>query len=104
MLLFFLAISLVIQNTCPYGLAAKTGFIAKETHHCHCKKYPSSKPEADDSAKKVISQAGQIFVFIIGGSINPAPPSSPEISCSFQEANFYKNIFSEPAVKPPIPV
>jgi len=102
LLLLFLAFSLLIQNTCPYGFAAKTGFIAKENHHCHCKKYPSSKPEADDSAKKVISQTGQIFVFIVGDSINPAPLSFPEISCSLQEMNLYKNISSEPAVKPPI--
>ncbi|RJQ41680.1 MAG: hypothetical protein C4550_01165 [Nitrospiraceae bacterium] len=102
--LLVLAVSLIIQNTCPYGLAAKTGFTAKEVHHCPLKKYSPSKTDADDSAKKAMFQAGQTFVFTVGSSINAKPMSLPEVSCSIPDMYPYKNIFAEPPLKPPRPV
>jgi len=101
LLLFFLAISLVIQNTCPYGLAAKTGFMAKEIHHCPLKKHSPAKADADDSAKKVTFQSGQTFVFTVGNANTTAPLSSKKIAFFFSEINLYKNISTEPPIKPP---
>lgn len=99
LLILFLLVSFLVQNTCPYGLAAKTGFAAKEIHHCPMKKH-SSKPD-DDSSSKVMRQTGQTFVFTVNRAINAAPFSSPKIFYSVSELNIYKNIFSEPPAKPP---
>lgn len=101
LLLLFLAFSLIIQNTCPYGMAAKTGFAAKEIHHCPLKKHSTSKTDADDTAPKAMFQPGQTFVFTVSRAINAAPLSSPKIFYSVSELNIYKNIFSEPPAKPP---
>jgi hypothetical protein len=101
MFLLFLAFSLIIQNTCPYGMAAKTGFVAKEIHHCPLKKHSTSKTDADDTAQKAMFQTGQTFVFTVSNAINATPLSSPKVYFSFSEINPYKNIFAEPPAKPP---
>ena len=101
MFLLFLALSLIIQNTCPYGLAAKTGFTAKEVHHCPLKKHSPTKADADDSAKIAMFQTGQTFVFTVGCAINAAPMPFPEVAFTSPDMHFYKNIFSNPATKPP---
>ncbi|HEX8949985.1 MAG TPA: hypothetical protein VF790_13535 [Dissulfurispiraceae bacterium] len=53
LLLFFLALALVVQNTCPYGFAAKTGFAAPHTHACPLKasRHHGPAKERDTSGK-----------------------------------------------------
>jgi len=101
MLLLLLVFSLIIQNTCPYGMAAKTGFVSKEIHHCPMKKHSQTKNDADNALQKTILQAGQIFVFTVGSAINMRQISYSETSGLFLDTSAYKNIFSEPPIKPP---
>jgi hypothetical protein len=101
MLLLFLVFSLIIQNTCPYKMAAKTGFVAKEIHHCPIKKHSQTKNDADNATQKNVLQAGQIFVFTVGSAINIMQISYSETSGLFPDTSAYKNIFSEPPIKPP---
>jgi len=100
LLFLFLAVSLIIQNTCPYGMAGKTGFVSKEMHQCPLKKLSHSEADTDDAAKKTVFQAGQAFVFI-GNALNAIPVSVSEVSISFSAPDLYKNFIAEPPIKPP---
>lgn len=101
MLLLFLVFSLIIQNTCPYGMAAKAGFAAKDIHRCPLRKHSQTKTNSNNTAQQTVLQAGQTFVFTVGIAISAMPLSSSEGSGFFPEIDIYKNIFSEPLVKPP---
>jgi hypothetical protein len=82
-------------------MAAKTGFAAKEIHHCPMKKHSQTKNDADNAPQKTVMQAGQIFVFTVGSAINIMQTSYSETSGLFPDTAAYKNIFSEPPIKPP---
>ncbi|HAK88350.1 MAG: hypothetical protein A2077_05020 [Nitrospirae bacterium GWC2_46_6] len=82
-------------------MAAKTGFAAKEIHHCPLKKHSQEKADADNTPQKAAFQAGQTFVFTVSSAISAMPLSSQEGSGLLPEMAIYKNNFSEPPVKPP---
>lgn len=48
-LLLLLSLALVLQNTCPYGFAAKTAFVAPHTHDCPLKKDHQAPSKEGDS-------------------------------------------------------
>jgi len=100
LLIFLIGFSIAVQNTCPFGLAGKIGFMPKEVRHCHLKKQLPAKANAD-CAKKATLQTGQAFVFIVGNADTTAPLFSQEIASFFPEMNFYEDIYWEPPVKPP---
>jgi len=101
LLIFLVGFSISVQNTCPFGLAGKIGFIPKEVRHCSLKEQLPAKADTD-SAKKVTIQTGQTFVFIVGNVSNAAFLSFKKVVSSLlSERNLYKNIYSEPPVKPP---
>lgn len=101
-LLLLLSLALVLQNTCPYGFAAKTAFVAPQTHDCPLKKDHHALSKEGDS---VDGNSGKIlfsaFVFSI-------PDVQTVILCSQVNVDYtplspdnYKNPFKEPSVKPP---
>jgi hypothetical protein len=99
--------SVVSQNTCPQGWAAKTAFATcgavKQTTHCpmHEKKQPQK--DVQDDVKHGISNVKQAFVIHIAG-----PDNSYQIlehtSNSLPIKSFaLTEIFSDPILRPPIP-
>lgn len=102
-LLFLLVISLVLQNTCPYGFASKTAFAAPQTHDCPFKKNhqnPVNEPNSDDDNPGKLLYPS--FVFSV-------PDNQPVIS-RFQtnteyialSSENYKDPFKEPTIRPPV--
>jgi hypothetical protein len=101
-LIIVLSFAIIIQNTCPFGLTARTGFASAQSHHCHCAKKAAekSKATADENAKHSILKAGQLFVFMIAKSVSLQLPVHQSV-CLFCADMIYKIVFIDPLEKPP---
>ena len=101
-LLFLLAFSLVVQNTCPYGFAGKTAFAAPYTHGCPFKKAhhgpPKDKASVDENMGKVFCAS-----FVLSIPDVQALSLRLQANASFFPMPFdnYKNPFKEPLIRPP---
>ena len=102
LLLFLLAFSLVLQNTCPYGFAAKTAFAAPHTHDCPLKKdhhSPSKEGDSvDGNSGKVLFPA---FVFSVPDVQTVILCSQVDVDYTPLSSDNYKDPFKEPSAKPP---
>jgi hypothetical protein len=100
MFLFLLSFSLILQNTCPYGFAAKTAFAAPHTHACpfhHCP--PKKQNAVDDNANKAMYPTFVMAVPFVQPSIQRFPISTGYVLFS---SDRYTNPFKEPLIKPPV--
>jgi len=64
-LILLIAFLIGIQNTCPYGLAGKTGFsnmAEGEIQHCPYHGHKGANPEGTDHIKRDFSNSGQAFL------------------------------------------
>ena len=59
-----LSLAILIQNTCPLGLAAKTGFASPHSHCCCARQAADNAPHQQKSDKQVHTVKGAIYVFI----------------------------------------
>lgn len=100
-LVLLLALALAAQNTCPFGLAAKIGFVSPQMPDCPCAKKAAQKTAADDNAKNVMPKFGNIFVFVGQGRMVVLPPQVSQVSYAVRPAGFYRNISLNPPEKPP---
>lgn len=102
-LFFLLAFSLVLQNTCPHGFAAKTVFAAPQTHDCPFKKSHNTPGKDHDS---VDDNSGRPLypAFVLS-----VPDVRPIIFRIKKDSDYmplssagYKDPFKEPSLKPPV--
>ncbi len=100
MLLLLLSFSLILQNTCPYGFAAKTAFAAPLTHQCPFHHYPHKGQGAvDDNSIKVIYPAFVMVAPFVQPSVQPFHVCTDYFLYS---SDRYTNPFKEPLIKPPV--
>jgi hypothetical protein len=100
MILFLLSLSLILQNTCPYGFAAKTAFAARHPHQCpfhHGK--TKEQGTVDDNSKKAIYPPFVMVAPFVQPSVGSFPISTDYFSSL---SDRYTNPFKEPRIKPPI--
>jgi hypothetical protein len=102
LLLLLLITSIILQNTCPYGYAAKTAFTAPHTHDCPLKKsrpgHAKDRNSVDDKPGKSMYSS---FVFSV--------PESHAVISRFQTKSEYAALspgnyngpFREPPERPP---
>ncbi len=93
--------SLAIQNTCPFGLAAKTGFASPFTHCCCAKKAADESGQADKNSKQAVAEKGPVFVFIAQYKALPSPLPAPQTTGRTYPDNFYRSITLNPPEEPP---
>jgi len=99
MLLFLLALSLILQNTCPYGFAAKTAFAAEHSHQCpfhHGK--TKEQGTVNDNSSKAIHPAFVMITPFVQPSVEGLPISTDYFPLL---SDRYTNPFKEPRIKPP---
>jgi hypothetical protein len=102
LLILLIGFSISIQNTCPYGLAAKTGFASPRSHHCHCaKKAAEQSKKTDNTTEHFSPKAGPVFVFIGQERSLPCVLQVPQKSCSTCPDGHYKSVALNPPEKPP---
>jgi hypothetical protein len=101
-IVFLLVCALVLQNTCVYGFAAKTGFIAAAAHNCHLQKplYNCSKNQ-DTVNEKTVKIFNQTFVLIIAEvkTLNHRLPVN--FNYFFISSDIYTDPFLKLFQKPP---
>jgi len=100
-LIFLIGFSIAVQNTCPFGLAAKVGFVSPQMPDCLCAKKAAQKTAAGENAGQITPKSGNIFVFIGQGRTVVLPPQVSHGSCAACSAGFYRNIALNPPEKPP---
>jgi len=102
LLILLIGFSIAIQNTCPYGLAAKTGFASPRTHHCCCaKKAAEQSKQTDNTSADFSPKAGPVFLFIGQERMLPCPLQVPQQTCSACPDGLYRSIVFNPPEKPP---
>jgi hypothetical protein len=103
LLLFILVISLVLQNTCPYGFAAKTAFVAHHTHDCPLKKSHHSPAKeqnsVDDNPGKLLYPS---FIFSIPDTQTVVSRFQMNTEYTVLYFDNYKDHFREPSTRPPV--
>jgi len=101
-LIFLIVFSIAIQNTCPSGLVAKTGFASPRMHNCPCaKKAAEQSNKADNTSAHYFPKAGPVFLFIGQEKALQGPLQVPQISCSLFPDDLYLSLASKPPDKPP---
>lgn len=102
LLLLLLITSIILQNTCPYGYASKTGFTTHHAHNCPLKKSHRSpakdRSDVDDKPGKAIYP---LFVFSVPESHAVTPRVQTKTGYMVLSADNYKGPFREPPVRPP---
>jgi hypothetical protein len=102
LLIIFLMVSFIVQNTCPYGLAAKTAFASAHTHDCPLKKSHDGTSEGKDffdhAQGKVLNAA---FVLLAPESYSAMQSDIPNADYIKVISINYTNPFKEPPIKPP---
>ncbi len=101
LLIFLIGFSLAIQNTCPFGLAAKTGFASPLTHCCCARKAAEETGQADKNSKQAVAEKGPVFVFIAQGKALAVPLPAPQTTGGTCPDNFYRSITLNPPEEPP---
>ena len=100
-----IAFALIVQNTCPYGWAARTVFLSPSSSHCpHCplKEFPRpSNPDSRDNIMKVFSNANHAFVLHIGSQDTEFHILSLTGGAPLFSSNPYGDVCLEPLLRPP---
>ena len=97
-----LVLSLMAQNTCPFGQAGKTAFAAK--HLCNCPMRNDQQPqEGTDGAAwpQASIPPGSAFVMNMPGTVADLLPRLPTISFEPEDLTAHTSIFGSPPFKPP---
>lgn len=101
-LLLLLAFSIVLQNTCPYGFAAKTSFAALQTHECPLKKGGHSPAKDRDSVDGNTDRAlYPAFVLSLPELQDIMPCSQMNAAYTPLPPGNYRNPFKDPLARPP---
>jgi hypothetical protein len=105
-LIVLIAFSLTIQNTCPYGWAAKTVFLSPHSSYCpHCPLKEQSSPAKSDArndVKKDISGVNHFFVLHAMKPETAFQILSLMDKVLISKAAQLKDVYLEPHLRPPV--
>jgi len=105
-LIALIILTIVVQNTCPYGYAAKTAITAPAVHHCPLmdRDHTDNDHADNDAGKKMTKDPRdihQLFVIaaapalkIIGAFDTITEPGAPGRAV-------FEDIFADPPLRPP---
>jgi hypothetical protein len=100
-LIALIVLTITIQNTCPFGYAAKTAFAAPHAHHCPLKEGRLSRTDGRNKMVKVLRNLNHPFVLVpspvadTGGSFDTVREMSNITNTGFED------IFPDPPLRPP---
>ena len=103
--IFLISFAIIIQNTCPYGWAAKTAFLSPYTSHCsHCPVKEDHQPAKSDTrndVKKDLSNINHLFVIHIGKFDSSFQILFPIDHAPAIKSDNFKDIYLDPLLRPP---
>ncbi len=106
LLIGLVAASIIIQNTCPYGWAAKTAFVncgsSNQSAHCPVHEQKQPKQNRQNDVKRGILNVKQAFVIHVVKLDNTYQIVDYESDTHPIDSLILLEIFSEPLFRPPI--
>jgi hypothetical protein len=104
LLILSIVLAIAVQNTCPYGWAAKTAFTAGHGCPCHLHDQSQSDHKSDhEDAKKDLPTAKQLFLFGIADTYGAVQRPASATRAESPQQDTAREIFPEPPVRPPVP-
>jgi hypothetical protein len=101
-LIFLIVSAIVMQNTCPYGWAAKTAFASPQASHCPMKEHHRpSEPDNGGGVKKDFSNTSQVFVIHCSKPASAVGFFSPAARNIIAEMDKFRVVSPEPPLRPP---
>ena len=101
-LITLIAFTIIVQNTCPQGWAAKTAFVTCNGSHCPMRDHKPAKTTDHADTKKAISNVKQTFVLNIVRPHNTVQILAQTTQAIPADSHDLKEIFSDPIFRPPI--
>jgi hypothetical protein len=102
-LIFLIATAIVMQNTCPYGWAAKTIFMSSHASICpHCPIKEAYPPEAQNHVKKNLSNINHFFLIHVVEPNNTFQILSPIDGAPTIKSDQFNDVYLEPLLRPPV--
>jgi len=93
--------SIAIQNTCPSGLAGRTGFVAHYIHHCPLKGDGHDTGTKTHHRRTMFQHTGQTFTFTVSMKASHIIEPLKNDRLVIHNKSFYQSAFSDPPLKPP---
>ncbi len=102
-LIFLIATAIVMQNTCPYGWAAKTVFMSSHASLCpHCPMKDANPPDTHKDVKKNLSNINHSFLVHVVAPNNTFQMLSLVDSAPAIKSDQFKDVHMEPLLRPPV--
>ncbi len=105
-LIYVIAFSITIQNTCPYGLAGKTTFMSPHVSGCpNCPFSENQQPAGPDTRKDVkkdLSNTNHLFVIHINNPDTAFQILSPASHAPYIKPDQFKDVHLDPLLRPPV--
>lgn len=102
-LIFLIATAIVMQNTCPYGWAAKTVFMSSHASACrHCPMKEACPPDAQNHIKKDLSYINHCFLIHVSKLDNTFQILSPINRAPGIKSDQFNDVHLEPLLRPPV--
>jgi hypothetical protein len=101
LLIFLIGFSIAIQNTCPAGLAAKTGFASPVAHCCCARKAAEEPVQTEQNNNQFPLVKGPAFVFIAQREAPSCVFCVPLRDARACQDDFYRSITLNPPEEPP---
>jgi hypothetical protein len=94
-----------MQNTCPYGWAAKTSFVSSYASHCpHCpmkEGHQSTESDTRNDVKKDLPNTHHLFVIYIGRLDSAYQILAPIKHAPTVQSDDFKDVYLDPLLRPP---
>jgi len=81
-------------------MAGKTGFTASYIYHCPLKKGRTDRAN-ENSSRKALQHSGPAYTFMASGRFHLTEKPAIQIWKHLYKTTPYKNILSDPPLKPP---
>ena len=102
-LIFLIATAIVMQNTCPYGWAAKTVFMSSHASLCpHCPMKEAYPPDTRNHVKKNLSNINHCFLIHVAEPINTFQILSLIDRAPAIKSDQFNDVHLEPLLRPPV--
>jgi len=101
-LIVLIATAVVMQNTCPYGWAAKTVFMSFHASLCpHCPIKEANPPDTRKHVKKNLSNINHSFLVHVVEPNNTFQKLSPIDRAQAIKSDQFNDVHLEPLLRPP---
>ena len=94
-------LAIIVQNTCPFGLASKTAFASPYSNHCPLKGHDHEESGRHDGIDKDPSHANSYYVLHVAETDSALHGPTLNKGMIPPGLNTYKDACPDPPLRPP---